>query len=536
MKDEELKSYHKLKIEWIRQAIIRRKLIESYVLPSEERKRKVLDNLENNFVGFIHDWCYTYDPRNAELGLPNKVPFHMNDQQKDYARWLEASHKLTRNGLTDKSRGEGMTWIWVFYAVWRWRFTDQFKCGFGSYKADKVDRKDDPDSIFEKIRQCIRYLPSFLVPDGYSEKFHATYMRVKNPENGSIIVGEAGNDIGRGGRNSIYFIDEFASVEQDKAAENALSGNTECIMYGSTPKGTNNLFYSKRQSMQPEQIRTLTWRKNPWKNREWYEDKKHDFDPVTIAQEIDIDYTASVENVVIPGAWVKAAIGLELPESNIVEAGFDVAGGSEKGETVYSMRRGPVLKRLDGWPALDPTEGALRTADMADAHRVQVFKFDADGVGAGVEGTIMRMERDFDFTILAIPGNATPSETKYDDNPSRTAKERFLNKRAENWWALRERFRKTYRFVEKGDTRYDSDELISIPDDGMLITQLSQPTWQLSGRGKIKIESKEDMRSRGIASPDRADSVVNCFAPHTEVFDKSDFDGIIPEDDNYNTW
>ena len=536
MDKSELKSYHELKIEWIRQAIIRRKLIESYIIPSPERREKVKENLKNDLVGFVHDWCYTFDPRNAELGLSNKVPFHLNDQQRAYLLWLKDSHELNRNGLTDKSRGEGMTWLWVFYAVWRWRFYERFKCGFGSYKEQKVDHKDDPDSIFEKIRQAIRYLPDFLKPDGYIEKNHATYMRVKNPTNESIIVGEAGNDIGRGGRNSIYFIDEFASVAQDKAAENALSGNTECIMYGSTPKGTNNLFYKKRFSMRPEQIFTLTWRKNPFKNDEWYDDKCGDFDPVTVAQEIDIDYTASVENIVIPAKWVNAAIELELPESNIIESGFDVAGGSDKGETVYTLRHGPVLKNLKAWPGMDSTDGALRTADMADAHRVQAFKFDADGVGSGVEGTIKRMERDFRFSIIPIPGNATPSEIKYDDSPSRTAKERFRNKRAENWWALRERFRKTYRFVKKGDTRYDADELISIPQDQILITQLSQPTWQLTGSGKIKIESKEDMRDRGVGSPDRADSIVMCFAPHNKVFNKEDFEDIVPEDDDYNTF
>jgi hypothetical protein len=41
-------------------------------------------------------------------------------------------------------------------------------------------------------------------------------------------------------------------------------------------------------------------------------------DPVMIAQELDLDYTASIEGICIPAAWVRAAVGLQLPAAAVL--------------------------------------------------------------------------------------------------------------------------------------------------------------------------------------------------------------------------
>jgi glutamate formiminotransferase len=59
-------------------------------------------------------------------------------------------------------------------------------------------------------------------------------------------------------------------------------------------------------------------------------------------------------------------------------------------------------------------------------------------------------------------------------------KERFVNVRAEDYWTLRERF-------EQGEIDID-------PDDDKLAAQLGSIKWGIDSRGRIKIESKDDMR------------------------------------------
>ena len=58
---------------------------------------------------------------------------------------------------------------------------------------------------------------------------------------------------------------------------------------------------------------------------------------------------------------------------------------------------------------------------------------------------------------------------------------------------------------------YDLSELISIPNNPELIMQLSQPTVKYSSNGKLLIESKEDLKKRGLSSPDMADSLAYSF-------------------------
>jgi len=64
-------------------------------------------------------------------------------------------------------------------------------------------------------------------------------------------------------------------------------------------------------------------------------------------------------------------------------------------------------------------------------------------------------------------------------------------------WTLREVF-------ERGEIDID-------PDDDVLAAQLGSIKWTVDLRGRIKIESKDDMRKRGMPSPDRAEAVMFLF-------------------------
>ena len=53
---------------------------------------------------------------------------------------------------------------------------------------------------------------------------------------------------------------------------------------------------------------------------------------------------------------------------------------------------------------------------------------------------------------------------------------------------------------------------IRIPDDAELIAQLTTRKYKLQPDGRIKLERKEEMKKRGISSPDRADALALCLA------------------------
>ena len=74
--------------------------------------------------------------------------------------------------------------------------------------------------------------------------------------------------------------------------------------------------------------------------------------------------------------------------------------------------------------------------------------------------------------------------------------------------------------LEQNMSNYINDEsaVLQLPDDDVLISQLATRKWSITSKGKILLESKKDMKKRGLKSPDRADAYVLTFGEYlTEV-------------------
>lgn len=473
---------------------------------AEERVRCAGD-----VVYWLTRYGRTYDPR--LLPADPVIPFVPFPKQAEFLHWLQDREANQEDGLAEKSRDVGFTWCCAAYALHGWLFRPGFSAGFGSRKLELVDRIGDPSTIFEKIRILLRHLPGWQLPAGYKQTEHDNFARLVNPETGATITGEGGDNIGRGGRATIYFVDEAAHLEHPERIEASLSATSRCRIWVSTPNGPGNPFAAKRFSGRIP-VFTFHWRDDPRKDEGWYAREKVRLgDPVIVAQELDIDYTASVEGIVIPAAWVRAAVGLDLPESAVTVAGLDIA---EEGRdrSVLIARRGPVVLPPEDWGQANTTETAHKAADTCERLGATVLYYDCVGVGAGVRGTYASSERKLSFQPVAINGGASPTETLWPDG--KTSKERFLNLRAELWWLLRARFEKAYEFRERG-LQHPPEEMISLPDDSRLIADLSLPLYQRTESGKIQIESKDKMKRRGVKSPDFADALAYAFAPEERV-------------------
>jgi len=129
---------------------------------------------------FISDWGFTFDPRQIEKGLLPNIPFIVWPKQEEYLRWIDQQWKNGEYGLVEKSRDCGVTWLSVAYSCSNWLFIDGFSVGFGSAKEDKVDKKGDPDCIFEKIRFFLNHVPPEFMPADYQERVHSGFMKMIN--------------------------------------------------------------------------------------------------------------------------------------------------------------------------------------------------------------------------------------------------------------------------------------------------------------------------------------------------------------------
>jgi len=466
-----------------------------------------------NIINFMVDWAWTDNPRNLNIGVPTHIPWIPWPDQIGLIDQIYTWYLNSQRGLIDKCRGQGATWIFSMILVQEWRWKNGFMGGCGSNKADNVDKRDDPDCIFEKIRAIIRGLPNWWMPKNFNWKKHDKIGNiVRLDQDGTVlaqIAGQQGVDIGRGGRRSMYFIDEAASLEFPKEADHALSENTDCQIDVSTPKGMNN-FGQKRHSGQVG-VYTLKWQNNPMLDEEWHAEKTATRSKEIMAQEYNLDYLGSVEGIFIEKKWIDAAVEYELSASGNNQSGLDVAAGG--GDlSAYANRIGPALRRLWQGNFDNGTILANNAIEKTTQDKGDVLHYDEIGVGFAVKSAVDSLEHKPKFGIFGLNAGGGCSDIFYPEY-ERKAKDIFLNARGEWWYILRRRFEKTYEMVH-GIATYPHEELISIPDDQTLRTELAGPKRIFTQNGKIKCESKEDMLKRGIKSPNKADAVALAFAPY----------------------
>ncbi len=192
-------------------------------------------------------------------------------------------------------------------------------------------------------------------------------------------------------------------------------------------------------------------------------------------------FPTKANDTLIPLSWIEAAQMRKLPDGEPVVLGCDIARHGAD-ETVIVLRRGPVAKVHRTTRQEDTMQTTGRIISALEETQATEARIDADGLGAGVYD---RLNEQGKPAIEMRSGFAA------------TDPEHFLNARAEWFWGLRERF-------EVGDIAIDGDE--------DLAAQLSSIKYKFTSRGQIQIESKEEMKRRGLHSPDRADALMLAFA------------------------
>lgn len=226
---------------------------------------------------------------------------------------------------------------------------------------------------------------------------------------------------------------------------------------------------------------------------------------------------ADSDMAIIKPSWIEAAIDahikLDFQPTGQRILGFDVADEGEDANSII-LRHGSVVISMQEWRGHDVIYSAEKAYLYSHENGIDRIVYDSIGVGAGVKAQFRRK----DGKVLTIGFNAGGSvykpDARYTDGKKN--KDMFSNIKAQAWWMVRDRFYKTWRAVTHGDV-YPEDELISLnsnmPDLAYLQAELSRPWVDYDNNGKVKVESKKDMRKRGIPSPNKADALIMAFAP-----------------------
>lgn len=465
---------------------------------------------KEHWADFINDWGMTFDPRKQEQKY---APFILFPRQEEYVNWLYMLYTSGRRGLAEKSREVGFTWLCAATGVCIWMFYPHSVVGFGSRKKELVDNGDaDPDSIFWKVRSFIDNLPIDFLPANHKQGRKG--MVVPNPANKAVIKGEIGDEIGRGGRAGIYFVDEFAHLEHPDMAESALSANTDCRIYVSTVNGPGNLFYRLRHFLPTEQIFIFDWKEDPRKRANpdipaeeepWYQKQKKELLPTTLASQVDRNYhAASASNFLGEDGTEGLKAGMARKVSSVLQPdvvpwkiGVDAAGMGND-EIIIWARRG----RLN----LEP-----------DVHR----KMDGVQLAGLIERKVATLLQTGPIDLISIerdgPGGSAADQLKYGPYASivRAIHTGAKLKDGRNY-NLRS-------YLHQQALDYLIEQECVLPDDKIFEGQATAIQASYKG-GLLLIESKDEYRARfalgrsrqekaASKSPDRWDGFMLTFTP-----------------------
>jgi len=189
-------------------------------------------------------------------------------------------------------------------------------------------------------------------------------------------------------------------------------------------------------------------------------------------------------NNVYPFAAIQAAIARELKPGKPVELGGDIARYGDD-ESVSGLRRGPKVEILWRKKKIDlMTIAGLYVQDIKK-YKPEKVKLDADGIGAGVVDRL----KEQGYSIMEIHSGGKARDP-----------EKFKNIKAEIYWGFRERL---------------LDGNVDLPALPELQAQLTSCLYKINSAGQIEIVSKEEMKKKGLISPDIAETVIYAFATHT---------------------
>lgn len=194
---------------------------------------------QKDIVFWVNHFCWCHEPRTS-----TEFPMVLFDYQSWALReWEEHITHNHGDMVIEKCRDMGITWIILYLFLYFWMFRPNSSFLISSFREQEVDYQNSMAALFPKLRFVVEHLPDWMKPQGYNPKNHATYMRLYNPENSSIILGSAPiSNYGRSGRFKAVLYDEHAQWQYGQAAWDAASRTSDNRISLSTPYGKDNAY------------------------------------------------------------------------------------------------------------------------------------------------------------------------------------------------------------------------------------------------------------------------------------------------------
>lgn len=313
----------------------------------------------------------------------------------------------------------------------------------------------------------------------------------------------------------LFIADEASGIADNilEAILGTLSGLENKLLMCGNPTRTSGVFFDSqnkdRADYKTHKVSARNSKRTSQENIAMLE-RKYGKDSDVIRVRVDGEFPKAEADSFIPLEFAELAT-----QSNIaitgsqLHLGVDVARFGDD-ETVIAPRIGLKVFGLNCYNKQDTMVTAGWVLNIARQYQdsfpqiQEVFiKVDDSGVGGGVTDRLNEVNAEDGLGYYIVPIN----------NGSKSDDEHYDNKGTESWATVRELLEENFSGHMQGN-----DLEVELPNDDKLISQLTTRKYRMTSKGKIALERKEDMKKRGLQSPDRADAVVLSFATNNGEF------------------
>ena len=191
--------------------------------------------------------------------------------------------------------------------------------------------------------------------------------------------------------------------------------------------------------------------------------------------------------------WLEACLGTDpggAGDDYDCVMGVDVARYGDSSNVILVLKN-RILVHKECYTGQDTTYTAGLVCKRLREFECDAVIIDADGIGAGV----------YDQVATQVGDGMKCVPIEYHGGAAAQDPQRYMNQRSQAWWHARE-------IIQRGGVR--------LVDEGDLFHQLSAIKYRWSVGEQIVVERKEEMRKRGLPSPDEADALVMALWGLTE--------------------
>lgn len=290
----------------------------------------------------------------------------------------------------------------------------------------------------------------------------------------------------------LLIADEASGVPEAvfEAASGSMSGESACTILLGNPTRSSGFFFDTHHRLKDQWwTRRVSCIDSPRVSDAYVAEMELRYGADSNAFRVRVlgEFPLADDDTVIPLHLIESAMERDIVEDDRAASvwGLDVARfGSDR--SALAKRRGQVITEVRKWAGLDLMQltGAVVAEYNAQPLHLRPVEILVDSIGLG-SGVVDRLRE------LKLPARGV----NVSESPS--MKGTYQNLRSEIWFA-------TKAWLEQRGCK--------LPKDDDLLAELAGPRFKYSSSGKLLIESKEDMKRRGLRSPDLADAVVLTLA------------------------